>query len=133
MPNTNERNIRIDEAAKVGREKMTDELSLEHRIDQGGHHVTGQQLGNVGVSDGTDENPMGQPPLTEQEKRNRGLSSAPSGGEADTRASTGEGPRPSEPARNEKVNPGEDFSTRVSRPSSSSARNDQRESRPNHP
>ena len=134
MANAKQSNIGIGkaQAAKIGRDKVTDEVSLEHMIDQGGGHVNAQQLGNVGLSDGTDENPRGQPPLTEQEKRNRAIAQPPSGGEADTRSFKGEGPRPTEPANAEKVDPGEDFDARTSRPSTT-GRSDMRESRPNHP
>ncbi|MBI2390738.1 MAG: hypothetical protein HYV09_14205 [Deltaproteobacteria bacterium] len=75
MGNLRERNLRQDEAAKVGREKAKDEPSLNEEIDKHGHHATGLQLGNIG-------NQEGIAPLTEQEKRNRGESHAPSGGEA---------------------------------------------------
>lgn len=87
MANLRERHIRVDEAAKVGREKAKDQESIEEMIDKRGHHATGQQLGNVGRD--------GIAPLTEQEKRNRGMKHAPKGGEAAWR---GEGveTRPSE-------------------------------------
>jgi hypothetical protein len=87
MATTRERNIRDDEAAKVGREKAKDQESIEEMIDQRGHHANAQQLGNVGRD--------GIAPLTEQEKRNRGMSKAAEGGEAAWR---GEGveTRPSE-------------------------------------
>ncbi len=65
--NIKERNVH-------GREKAKDQESVEEIIDKHGHHATGQQLGNVG--------PDGIAPLTEQEKRNRGISHAPKGGEA---------------------------------------------------
>ena len=62
MANTKERNIRDDEAAKVGREKAKDQPSLNEMVDQRGHHLTGQQMGNLSAE--------GVPPLTEQAKRN---------------------------------------------------------------
>jgi hypothetical protein len=73
MATTRERNIRDDEAAKVGREKAKDQPSVEEMIDQRGGHVTGQQFGNLKAD--------GKAPLTEQAKRNG------EGGEADKRDS----------------------------------------------
>ncbi len=122
MANLRERKIRLDEAAKVGREKATDTVSVEQMIDQRGHHVTGQQLGNVGNIDL-------RPPLTEQEKRNRAISEPPTEGEALTRGNAGAGPRPSEPAEDEKVPSEIGFQSRPSTPS----RTGQVETRPSHP
>jgi hypothetical protein len=88
MANLKERNIRSDEASKMGREKAKDQPSFEERIDQGGGHVKGEHLGNMG-------NQQGLPPLTEQEKRNRGQSAAPKTGEGAWRG-PGADTRPSE-------------------------------------
>lgn len=64
-----ERNIRRDEAAKLGREKFTDAPSVEQMIDQQGGHLRGESLGNMGNEELT-------PPLTEQSRRNDRKSSA---------------------------------------------------------
>ena len=57
MPNTRQ-------SSKIGREKMTDESSIEHIIDKHGGHVNDLQLGTLSNRDL-------QGPLTEQERRNR--------------------------------------------------------------
>jgi hypothetical protein len=131
MGNLRERKIPKGQDSKVGREKVTDEPSIYEIIDEHGGHVKGDQLGNMA-------NAELKPPLTEQEKRNRAMSSAPDpekeGGEAAVRAAAGEakaaalgnGPRPSAPAADERIP--EDITTqRPSRP------NDQYETRPTHP
>lgn len=118
MANLKERNIRVDEASKMGREKATDVPSVEQMIDQHGHHVTGQQLGNMA-------NAELLPPLTEQERRNRAESHAAEGGEAASRPDTGEGPRPSEPSHEERTS----LDVRTSRTS----RTGETPVRPNHP
>jgi hypothetical protein len=128
MANTRERNIGKSEAAKVDREKLKDQPSLNEMIDQHGHHITGQQLGNV--------NADGLPPLTEQEKRNRGESHAPKGGEAAWRGD-GVETRPSE-NKPERLQEDLDASDRPTRPGSDIRAEDKRpsrmtETRPSHP
>lgn len=115
MANSRERNIRDDETGRLGREKATDQVSIEAIIDKRGHHVTGQQLGTLDRE--------GIAPLTEQEKRNRGESHAATGGEAAWR---GEGveTRPSE-SKPEKLHSDDESRPRSSRTSS--------EVRPSHP
>jgi hypothetical protein len=103
--NSNERN----------REKAKDQESIEEEIDKRGHHLTGQQLGNVG--------PDGIAPLTEQEKRNRGISHAASGGEAAWRGD-GVETRPSE-SKPERLHADDEDRPRNPRNAS--------ESRPSHP
>jgi hypothetical protein len=113
-----EKRIREDERANVGREKAKDQESIEAEIDKRGHHMSGEQLGNLG--------PDGIAPLTEQEKRNRGISHAPSGGEAAWRGDGVETrPRESKPERlREDIGIEDRPSGRASVPS---------ESRPSHP
>lgn len=97
------------------REKLKDQVSIEEEIDKRGHHLSGQQLGNVDRE--------GIAPLTEQEKRNRGISHAPSGGEAAWRGD-GVETRPSE-SKPEKLHADDEDRPRSARNSS--------ESRPSHP
>jgi len=81
MGSTRDRIISNKGEGKVGREHASpkDELSIDREIDKHGHHVTGMQLGNAA-------NESGEPPLAEQERRNRGEAHPPEGGEAAWRA-----------------------------------------------
>lgn len=122
MANTRERNIREDEAAKLGpRERAKDELSLNEEIDKHGHHVTGQQLGNAAYGEGL-------PPLTEQEKRNRGESHAPQGGEAAWREGKHRGGVETRPSESSPERRRESLPAHAERTSRSSE-----QTRPSHP
>ena len=115
MANIRERSIGTTEGSKVGREKAKDQESIEELIDQRGGDISGQQLGTVGRD--------GIAPLTEQEKRNRGMSHAASGGEAAWRGD-GVETRPSE-SKPEKLHADNEDRPRNSRNAS--------EVRPSHP